>query len=1195
MFLDFLLFELKLRFKSISTYVYFALWFLVAFLSIAAEDFGPGGSGKVLLNGPYTTLQIFTQLTAFGIIVMSAIFGTSILRDFQRDTYQLIFTKPITKLSYLGGRWAGSLLITLFIFTGLPVGEFVGCFAPWADHTRIGAIHLGMFAKLYFSMITVQVFFIGSMFFMVAALTRKIVTVYLQGVVLFVAYLILFVSISQTRSLNYYWPSVFDPLGILLVENLTRYWTVAERNMLTPTWTGMFLWNRLVWLSVGLLSLAATWIFFPMSAEALTARASKKSKKVEQEDARPPRARFDVSLPSVHQVFGSRTSILQFISLVKLRIRNVIREVPFWAITLVMIVYVMINGHFAGHTGEQSNVWPVTFLMLQAVEGSAMLFFLIVSTLYAGELVWRERDVRFEQIHDALPSREWIDWLSKFCSLAAVELILLTVVMICGILSQAIQGYFHFELIQYFKELYLITFAQVVIYILLALFVQTIVSNKFMAHGIVIGFFIVIPVLYRVGVENRLLLYGEITPYTYSDMNGYGHFVAALMCILAYWLSIGGLLGVAAVLLHRRGSDLSWKARFHNAGQRFAGVVPASVLLLLVAAGSGSWFYYNTHVLNEFRTAKQGRRLQAEYESLYKKYEKQPLPKIVAVDTNVDIYPERRSFSATGWYILQNRTTEPISDIHLTGARESIDEVHFDRPAQQTLDDKKHWYSIYHLATPLAPGDKLRMDFKASYTSHGFKDGGERAEFAHNGTFFDQDYFPYLGYNRGLELDNPVRRREEKLGPYEEMAPRGDPYYTQANLFRPDSDAITYHTVVSTSGDQIAISPGYLQRQWSKDGRNYYEYSMGSTRIANFYSYLSGRYTIKHDKWQNVNLEIYYTPQHTFDLDKMLGSSKAGLDYYTKYYSPYQFAQYRVLEYPRYRTFAQSFPNTVPYSEDIGFIGRVLKPDDIDFTYFVTAHELAHQWWGHQIIGADVQGSNMMSESLAEYSALRVMQHRFGDAEMRRFLRHELDGYLRGRAGEIRHEPPLLLVQNEPYVWYQKGSLVLYALSDYIGEDRLNNALGNYLRQNRDTDGPYPDTRGFDAALRSVTPPDLQYLITDMFETITLYDNRMVSATWQETPDHKYKVVMTVKAHKLKADGEGAEHEVPIHDLIEVGVFSGGKDHEQPIHVEKQWITQNDSTITFIVDQKPTRAGIDPYNKLIDRNPEDNMADISKM
>ncbi|MFY9938557.1 MAG: ABC transporter permease, partial [Silvibacterium sp.] len=826
MFLDFFLFELKLRIKSLSTYVYFALWFLMVFFSVAAEDWGPVGAGKVLLNGPYATMQYFLQLSAFGMIIMAAIFGPSILRDFQRDTYQMVFTKPISKLAYLGGRWAGSLVITLIIFTGLPLGEIAGSFAPWADHTRIGPIHLAMFAKLYFSIVAVQVFFLGSLFFAVAALTRKIITVYLQGVVLFVIYLILLVSVIQARSLDRFWPSVFDPLGILLLDSITRYWTVVEQNTLTPAWAGMFLWNRVVWIGIGLLSLAITWIFFPMSAEALTARVSRKKKKVEQEEARPPRPLFGVSLPRVHQYFGARTAWLQFVTLTRMRMRNIVREIIFWAIALVMIAYVLINGHFAGHFQDR-DVWPVTYLMLQAVEGSAIVFFIIVSTIYAGELIWRERDTSFEQIHDSLPMREWIDWLSKFCSLALVELILLTIVLFCAIFSQTIQGYYHYEFLQYFKELYLITFAEVLIYALLALCVQTLVPNKFLGHGIVIGFFILIPVLYRYGFENRLVLYGEVTPYTYSDMNGYGHFAPALFWSLTYWLAWGGLLGVVGILMARRGSDYSWKARFHTAAERLPAVLPAAIVLFALVLGSGGWFYYNTHRLNQFQTAKQRRQLQADYEKLYKKYEKQPLPKVIAVDTTVNIYPERRSFSATGWYVLQNNTAQPISDIHITGSRDSIDEIHFDRPAQLTLNDKKHWYSIYHLAEPLAPGDKMRMDFRCSYTSRGFKDGGERAEFAYNGTFFDSDYFPYLGYNRNVEINNPVRRREEKLGTYEEMAPRGDPYYSKMNLFRPDSEWVSYHTVVSTSGDQIAISPGYLQRQWTQDGRNYYEYSMG--------------------------------------------------------------------------------------------------------------------------------------------------------------------------------------------------------------------------------------------------------------------------------------------------------------------------------------------------------------------------------
>jgi ABC-2 type transport system permease protein len=103
LFLEFLKFELKFRFKSVSIYVYFAIWSAFSFLCIASENFGPiaFGNGKVLLNGPYANIYNDIFSTFFGLIIIGAIFGTSILRDFQRDTTQILFTKPITRLLIL--------------------------------------------------------------------------------------------------------------------------------------------------------------------------------------------------------------------------------------------------------------------------------------------------------------------------------------------------------------------------------------------------------------------------------------------------------------------------------------------------------------------------------------------------------------------------------------------------------------------------------------------------------------------------------------------------------------------------------------------------------------------------------------------------------------------------------------------------------------------------------------------------------------------------------------------------------------------------------------------------------------------------------------------------------------------------------------------------------------------------------------
>jgi ABC-2 type transport system permease protein len=1212
-FWEFFTFELKLRAKSLSTYVYFALFFSLAFMAMAVDDFFTTGNDKVFLNGPSSTTILYIIFSFFGCIIIAAIFGTSILRDFQRDTYQIIFTKPITKFAYLGGRWAGSFVTTVCIFFGLVLGEATGTLAPWADHARIGHGAFHWYLHAFFLITVVQIFFLGSLFFTIAALTRKLFVVYLQGVVFFVVYLTINAIFSSTRSLEHFWSAIFDPVGLRMFDAVTRYWTPVEQNTLQLPWSGVVLYNRLVWTAIGAISLFVVYTLFPLSVETLTSvsqgRRAARERENDASTAKAVRSLVAKRLPVVHQVFNVTTTFEQFLSLTRIRVKNIFTELPFWAIFAVIVMYALLRGHFAGHV-DDATLYPVTFLMLDAVRGQSFVLLIVVATLYSGELVWRERDTHFDGIHDALPMRESTDWLSKLAALAVIELALLTVVMFCGILSQTFAGYFRFELLQYFKELYIVVFPQILIYTFLALFLQTVLKNKFIGHAIVIGSFVLLGVLQAHGWENTLYLFGNTPNYIYSDMNGYGHFAPALFWSITYWLAIAAILAVISIGLAVRGTDDGLASRLRHLRHRAPRLAPAGILFLLIAIGSGVWYFYNTHVLNEFLSAPQQRDIQANYERDFKKYQYLPQPKIIAVDANIDIFPERRSFSGTGHFVLQNKTPSPISQIHVVDTQQSVSNIQFDRPFHKVSTIKRDLYTIYALDQPLAPGEKMNMNFNVGYTSHGFRDGGERPELAYSGTFFDSGYFPTIGYDSGFELTDARRRREQHLAPVQDLPQRGDPLGSRTNLFTKDSDWITYSTVVSTSDHdsegkpQVAIAPGYLQRDWHQDGRHYFAYSMGDVKILDFFAYVSARYDVKRDVYQGVNgpinIEVYYDPHHPYDVDDMIASSKAGLAYYEKNYSPFQFKQFRILEYPRYRNFAQSFPNTVPYTEP-GFLGRVLDPQkDIDRTYFVTAHELAHQWWGHQLIGGAVAGSNMMSESLAEYSALRIAQHKYGDDQMHKFLKHELDGYLRGRAGEAHKEPPIVLVQREAYVWYQKGSLVLYGLSDFIGEDKLNLALHNFLMQYRyanatdNQDQPYPDTRQFVDALRAQTPPEYQYYITDAFENIVLYDNKALTATYVQTPDKKYKVTLTVQAKKFKSDGSGNETPMPLADYVDIGVFSGKKDHEKALYLKKEKITQEKNTFEIIVDELPTRAGIDPINKLIDRIPDDNTIDVTK-
>ena len=383
-----------------------------------------------------------------------------------------------------------------------------------------------------------------------------------------------------------------------------------------------------------------------------------------------------------------------------------------------------------------------------------------------------------------------------------------------------------------------------------------------------------------------------------------------------------------------------------------------------------------------------------------------------------------------------------------------------------------------------------------------------------------------------------------------------------------------------------------------RDGRRIYTYEMDD-EIWPFFSFVSAEYAVAKDQWNDVAIEIYHHPAHDYNVEPMIRGTKKSLDYFTQAFSPYQYRQFRILEFPRYASFAQSFPNTIPFSEAIGFVADLRDEDSLDTVFYVTAHELAHQWWGHQVAGARMQGMTVIIETLAQYSALMVMEKEYGPDKMRRFLRYELDRYLQSRGGELIEELPLAYSENQAYIHYQKGSLVMYALKDAIGEDQVNLALRNFLDKYAFGTGPFPTALDLVAEFRAVAPAEFQELITDMFEKITLYDFAVDEATYAES-DGGYEVTFTPKARKMYADGEGQEADASLQTFVDIGVFpepDGELDDyllPQPLYFERHKLnSDNLEPITIRVDTLPHKVGLDPYNKLIDRNPEDNLKTLS--
>jgi len=1193
-------FEIRYQLRQPLFWVAAAFFFLLSFGAVTTDVVQIGGAiGSVNRNAPFVLMQILLVMTVVGTFLTTAFAAGSVHRDVETQADAIFFSYPIRKADYLFGRLSGSLAISWVVYGAVLLAVAIGGLMPWLEPERVGPFRLAPYVFSMLAFVLPNVIITGAVFFALAALTRSLLYTYAGVVVFFVAYLTSSILLEDIE--NKHLVALLDPYGFGAFELVTRYWTVAEKNAGMMPLRGALLENRLLWLAISAAVMVFTWVRFKFTTvqgdKARGRRGARASAAPEALDA-ADRTAAAAPLPAAAPSFGPRTTWTQFLRQTRIETFGALRGLPF----LIMLFAGLVNlfgGTYSLDDLYGTRIYPVTNLMLRAIGGNFGLFVFLVLTFYSGDLVWRERNLRMSELFDALPMRTWVGWASKLAALGGILVTMLVAVFLTSLGIQASTGYTHLEIPVYLKGLFLVAMPQFLFYAALCLFVQVVVNSKFIGWLVSSLFYIAGFVLPALRLDHHLYRFGTAPDAPYSDMNGYGHFVQPMFWFFLYWgLICAGLVGLAH-LLWVRGSETTFALRLRQGRRRLTR--PASAALLAALAGAmatGGFIYYNTNVLNVYRPAKTRFDRQAEYEKKYRQYLRLPQPRVTDVYADVDIHPESRSVAIRGTYTLENRTGAPVDRLHLYLNPDVIVRSLEPEGGKPETVDEDLGYRIFRLDPPLAPGAILHVSYDLAVENRGFVNNGSRNEIVYNGTFFNSfDFFPHVGYVRNVELDDPNERRRRDLPPVQrfpkidDVAARGDNYLSG------EADWIHFATTVSTSPDQMAIAPGYLKREWMENGRRYFRYEMDSP-IFDFFAYLSARYAVKRDRWNDVAIEIDYHADHAYNVDRMIAAVKASLEYFTTQFGPYQHKQVRIVEFPRYARFAQSFPNTIPFSESIGFIARLDdRPDAIDYVSYVTAHEVAHQWWAHQVMGGNVQGATLMSETMSQYSALMVMEHMAGRDKMRRFLKYELDRYLSGRGGERIEELPIYLVENQPYIHYRKGSLVMYALKDYVGEEPLNRALAEYVRAVAFQKPPYTYSLEFLDYIKRSVPPDRLAILDDLFRNITLYENKATQATWSKREDGKYVVRIEVAAAKFRADGKGRETSAPLDDWIDIGVF-GPRDPKGPsegrlLALEKRRVDGSGTTFEMVVDEEPKKAGIDPFNKLIDRNPDDNIVSVS--
>ncbi|MDB5933667.1 MAG: hypothetical protein JWQ01_1011 [Massilia sp.] len=1181
------LFEARQRLKLLSTWVYFAMFLALAMLWMAAaggalKEANVSFGGKVFINAPRSIELTVAFLGCLGVIVVAAMMGRSVQQDFEYDMHHFFFSAPIRKYQYIFGRFLGAYLTLAVVFSSIVLGAWLGTYVPGVEPDRVGPAALSLYLRPYLFTLLPNLFIFGALFFVLAALTRRMLPVYVASVVMMIGYI---VAPQLARDLDYKTlAALIDPFGTTALIRMTEYWTTAERNTRAIEFESVYLINRLTWSGFALaVLLLGYWRFHFVGTQDSRAanRPEGDSAHVLSSTAAATREAPD---------FAGRNMALLLARSVWLNLRESLKNVYFVVIALAGVL-ALFAGSLSLGSIYGTNTYPVTYQVLELINGAYPLFMLIVTTFYAGELIWREREARVAQMLDAMPVPSWLPLVSKTLSLIALQAVMLLLAMLCGMLIQLFKGYFALEPGLYLQTLFLIKLPQYALVAVLAIALQVLINQKFLAYFAMGVYFVATVVAASFGLDHPMLVYGASPSFLYSAMNGYGHYLARERWFMLYWSGAALVLMVLAQVFWARGYNAELGSRLQLARRNLSMPVLATFTLgLALFAGAGGVLYYNLHVANDYRTFAQQDQARAQYEQRYKRYAGLPQPRITDVSLQVDLVPERRSLYIKGVYQLENRSAVAIGEIFVHQRRDSTLRLRLPPGARLLLADKARGFYAYRLASALQPGARMALEFDVAEAPNGILGLGMDTPVRANGTFFDNDALPRIGYQARTELRDDRDRKRQGLAPRKPLPAADDPAGARDNFVASDADWINFDAVVSTSPDQIAIAPGTLEREWMSQGRRYFHYKMDKP-ILNFYAFQSARYEVRHERWQDVTIDLYYHPGHDFNLDRIVGGVRAALDYGSANFSPYQHKVLRIVEFPRYEQFAQSFPNTIPFSEGVGFIAKVddTNPKDIDYPFYVTAHEVAHQWWGHQLVGANTRGSSVLSETLAEYTALMVMKKTAGPARMRRFLRYNLDAYLRGRAMDNHRELPLAQNEDQKYIHYRKGSLAMYLLQDMVGEDKVNGVLHELLVRHAFHAAPYPNVTMLTQALRRVTPPELAYLIDDLFESIVLYENRATLATARRRADGRYEVTLTATAGKVRVGASGDEQDAALKDMIEFGVDD--KDGK-PLLRERRRVEGKNISVTMVVGSRPAKAGIDPDNKLIDRKPLDNLIDV---
>jgi len=1211
MFWKILIFEVQNRLRRPAVYLYFA-----AAIIFTIGTFATGSlpvQEKEHINSPYLIAMWCAGITMMMMLVSSSIMGTALYRDIEYNTKDYYLTYPITKSGYFWGRYLGSFFAMLFISSSVIIGAYLGTkLGPvmgWKDPKEYGPNNLSYYLYPFFTIALPNIFFTSSLFFGLVAITRNVKVIYGGGILLFLGYFLSVFFLNTTNNATVI--NLADPFGLSGVRFQTMNSSSVQQNTTAFPIVGTFLLNRIIWTSVGLVILMYTYISFNFE-RFFSGRRDKAA--IDEVTNGKKRAMIKGNTS-----FTGPYNRMTLLKLTKLELLNIIRDNYFWIILSAGMVFL----GFVFWMGEQYNGvpdFPRTVTLFNIFNDVFPFFIFFIIVFYTGETLHRDRVTRYSFINDSLPPPNWVLNGSKLISLLVLGLGLSFIPVFTGLVVQIAKGFYQFNIPVYLTYLFIIIIPRLLEMVIFSYALHVVINNKFTAHGIAVFIWVAVFFLRGTGIFNyNLLLYSYTPWFGISDMDGLGHMTGPVNWFNLYWLLCGGLLIIVSALFYYRGVTTSFKERLQLFAERFDTKTRLFTAVLLFAFLTvGGFIYYNVSYLNNFLTKTESEDRAIIFEKTLKRYASLPLPKVTRIKMYADLFPDKQQQIVKAFLTVINKTNQPISKLLLDAEdltnyslKQNGEAVKFtcpliyERAAFSWFKPKKDTagFRLYQLSKPLAPGDSSVFEINSSIIPKGFSNGLYGEHLLRNGTFFTGG-LPELGYDDDDEISSPYVRKKSGLPPKqgEEIA-QNDPIGISTLKAGKVSDLVSLDMTISTSADQTVIASGELQKQWQQNGRNYFHFVNTKPGMYAPLAAVAAKYTVLHDTVQlghKIDINIYHDQRHGVNSQRFMNAYKDGLKYFNSAYGPYPFKDIRLAETSVYGPREGSFSSFDTYSEYRAWNANFNDPNQVDYCYLLTVQQLAQQWWRFQVAPNATVGSLVIPEGLANYASLVLAEKKYGKANMRYIVLDKLWIYLFVRRRLEEKEHPLIKA-DQWFEWGGKAAAALYGLRDLIGEDTLNSALRDFKNEYAfKLKPPYPGSNDLYRYLQKHTPDSLKYFLDDTWQKITLYDNKVTDI--KVTPTGKkdeYKVTLKADIAKVYIDDKG--NDVPakqMNDYIDIGIFGAdtknkeGRTQVNQLYLKKYKFNAGPHTITVVVKGKPVRVGVDPYNNLIDRNPNDNMKDM---